>query len=104
MNWIITDNNTKINSIDIPAISIDEIKLDFCKLNHRLIGFFGKQEFDNVRLFVILADDKVGKIYVTSTLFYPETKSYESFTHSRSRRRKVVYDFGRNGNSQKASC
>ena len=80
MNWIITDNNTKINSIDIPTISIDEIKLDFCKLNHRLIGFFGKQEFDNVRLYVILADDKVGKIYVTSTLFYPETKAYESFT------------------------
>ena len=82
MNWIITENNKRINSNDIPTISIDEIKLDFCKLNHRLIGFFGKQEFENIRLYVVLADDKVGKIYVTSSLFTPNIRSYESFTQS----------------------
>lgn len=80
MNWLIVENNKKINSNDIPTISIDEIKLDFCKLNHRLIGFFGKQEFENVRLYVVLADDKVGKIYVTSSLFGQDVKEYESFT------------------------
>ena len=80
MNWIITENNKRINSNEIPTISIDEIKLDFCKLNHRLIGFFGKQEFDNIRLYIILSDDKVGRLYVTSTLFSPDIKSYESFT------------------------
>ena len=82
MNWIITENNKRINSNDIPTISIDEIKLDFCKLNHRLIGFFGKQEFENIRLYVVLADDKVGKIYVTSSLFTPNIRSYESFSQS----------------------
>lgn len=82
MNWIITENNKRINANDIPTLSIDEIKLDFCKFNHRLIGFFGKQEFENVRLFVILADDKVGKLYITSTLFTPNMTSYESFTQS----------------------
>ncbi len=82
MNWIITENNKKINANDIPTVSIDEIKLDFCKFNHRLIGFFGKQEFENVRLFVVLADDKVGKLYITSTLFTPNMTSYESFTQS----------------------
>lgn len=80
MNWIITENNTKVNAYDIPTVSIEEIKTDFQKLNHRLIGFFGKQEYENVRLYVFLADDKVGKIYITSTLFNKEQKNYESFT------------------------
>lgn len=80
MNWIITENNKKINTQDIPTISIEEIKKDFEQMNHRLIGFFGKEEFGNIRLFVILADDKVGKLYITSTLFSQETKYYDSFS------------------------
>ena len=80
MNWIITENNKKISSNDIPTISIEEIKSDYAELRHRLIGFFGKQEFDNVRLYIVLSDDKVGKLYITSTLFTPDVKSYESFT------------------------
>ena len=82
MNWIITENNKKINAFDIPTISIDEIKADVEKMKMRVVGFFGKQEFDNVRLYVVMADDKVGKLYVTSTLFTPEMKSYESFTQT----------------------
>ena len=80
MNWIITENNRKINALDIPTASIEEIKSDVEKMKMRVIGFFGKQEFENVRLYVVLADDKVGKIYVTSSLFPPDVKSYESFT------------------------
>ena len=80
MNWIIFENNKKINAIDIPTSSIDEIKTDFGNMKMRLLAFFGKQEFENVRLYVVLADDKVGKLYATSVLFTPEVKSYESFT------------------------
>ena len=83
MNWIITENNKRINTFNIPTVSIEEIREDFGKLNMRLVGFFGKQEFENIRLFVILADDKVGKLYVTSSLFENlknGAKSYESFT------------------------
>ena len=80
MNWIITDNNKRICANDIPIVSLEDIKLDFEKLNLRLLGFFGKQEFDNVRLYVILADDKVGKIYITSSIFSQNIKSYQSFT------------------------
>lgn len=80
MNWIITENNKKFDALSIPIVSIDEIKADFEKMKMRLIGFFGKQEFEHVRLYVILADDKVGKFYVTSAVFPPEVKSYESFT------------------------
>ena len=82
MNWIITENNKKINALDIPTISIDKIRSDVEKMKMRVVGFFGKQEFENVRLYVVMADDKVGKLYVTSTLFRPNVKSYESFTQT----------------------
>lgn len=81
MNWLILENNNKINSNDIPTVSIDDIKSDFKKMNLRLLAFFGKQEFENIRLYVVLSDDKIGKIYVTSALFDKETKSYDSFTN-----------------------
>ena len=80
MNWIVIENNKRFNANEIPTISIEEIKSDFSNFNMRLLAFFGKQEFENVRLYVALADDKIGKIYVTSTLFSKEIKSYESFT------------------------
>ena len=80
MNWLITENNKKISTFDIPTVSLEEIKHDFAQMNMRLIGFFGKKEFENVRLYVILCDDKIGKIYITSTLFTKEIKTYESFT------------------------
>ena len=82
MNWIITENNKKINEFDIPTISVEEIKSDVEKMKMRVIGFFGKQEFENVRLYVVMADDKVGKIYITSAIFTPDVKSYESFTQT----------------------
>ncbi len=82
MNWIITENNKKINALDIPTASIEEIKSDIEKMKMRVIGFFGKKEFDNVRLYVILADDKIGKLYITSAVFTPDMKSYESFTQT----------------------
>lgn len=98
MNWLITENNRRLNSNDIPTITIEEIKSDYAKFGHRLIGFFGKQEFENVRLYVVLADDKVGRLYVTSTLFSPETKSYESFTQKYSQfhifEREFYEEFG----------
>ena len=80
MNWVIIENNTKINSNDIPTISIEEIKSDFGKFNYRLVGFFGKQEYENVRLYVVLSDDKIGKLYITSTLFDCNSKQYDSFS------------------------
>ena len=80
MNWVITENNKKIDANSIPIISIEEIKEDLRNFNKRLVGFFGKKEFENIRLYVVLADDKVGKFYLTSSLFTPEINSYESFT------------------------
>ena len=80
MNWIVTENNKAINALEIPTITIEELRNDFRQLNKRVICFFGKQEFNNVRLYVVLADDNGGKLYVTSVLFTPDIKSYESLT------------------------
>ena len=80
MNWITLENNTKINALLIPTITIDELRTDLENIKLRPIGFFGKKEFDNVRLYITLADDKEGKLYSSSVLFTPEVKSYESLT------------------------
>ena len=82
MNWVITENNRRINAADVPTISVEEIKSDVEQMKMRVVGFLGKQEFENVRLYVIMADDKVGKLYVTSTVFPPNVKSYQSFTQT----------------------
>lgn len=80
MNWIKTENNKKINALEIPTISIEQMRSDLKEMKLRPVGFFGKQEFENVRLYVTLADDKQGELYVSSVLFTPDIKSYNSFT------------------------
>lgn len=80
-NWIKTKNNTKINLQDIPALSIDELREEIIAINKRPIAFFGKDwGMGNTRLFVVLADDKNGELYVSSAMFGNERKSYESIT------------------------
>jgi len=80
MNLITLENNKKIDVASIPTITVEELREGLKDLKLRPIGFFGKKEFDNVRLYVTLADDKNGKINVLSILFTPEVKSYESLT------------------------
>ena len=80
MNWIKTKNNNKINALEIPTGTVEELKTDLRNMKYRPIGFFGKQEFSNVRLYVVLADDSFGDIYVSSILFNPNIKSYDSLT------------------------
>ena len=64
MNWLITENNKKINTYEIPIISIEDLRVEISNLRHRPIGFFGKQEYENVRLYVVLSDDKQGKLMI----------------------------------------
>ncbi len=79
--WIKVKNNTKINLSDIPGMGIDELRKQIIELDKRPIGFFGKDwGFGCVRLFVILADDANGDLYLSSAIFGPNDKSYESIT------------------------
>ena len=80
MNWITTKNNSKINTQDIPTLSVEEMRNELKTKNLRVVGFFGKQEFENVRLYIILADDKAGDLHISSLLFKEGEKSYNCFT------------------------
>lgn len=78
-----TKNNTKLNLSDIPIVSIEDLRKEVIDLNIRPVGFFGKDWGNGaVRLFVVLADDKNGDFYVSSSIFTENEKSYESFTQT----------------------
>lgn len=74
-------NNTVTNISDIPIVSITELRNEVVSLNKRPVGFFGqKTDGGETRLFVVLADDREGDIYVSSAKFSSDEKIYESFT------------------------
>ena len=80
MNWLITENKKRININEIPVLSINDLRLEIISLAKRVIAFFGKKENDNIRLFVVLADDNEGKLYISSTIFENNVNEYESLT------------------------
>lgn len=81
-NWIKTRNNTKVNLSVIPELSINDLRNEIILQAKRPVGFFGKDwGMGRTKLFVILADDKNGELYVSSALFGAEEKSYECLTN-----------------------
>ena len=80
MNWLITENKKRININEIPVLNINDLRLEIIKLSKRVIGFFGKKEDEKVRLFVVLADDNEGKLYISSSIFEQNMVEYESLT------------------------
>ena len=69
MNWFITENKKRVSIFDIPCLSIEELRQEIINLNKRVVGFFGKREDNNIKLFVVMADDSEGKLYISSCLF-----------------------------------
>ena len=82
MNWLISENKKRVNISEIPILNINDLRLEIIKLSKRVITFFGKQENDEVRLFVVLADDKEGKMYMSSAIFNNNETEYESLTQT----------------------
>ena len=83
MNWLTTTINTTIDINGIPVLDINELREEIINLKKRVVGFFGKKEWNGVRLFVTLADDKEAKLYLSSAFFDNNgTKEYESITQS----------------------
>ena len=81
MNWLTTTINKTIDINEIPVQNINDLREEIINLKKRVVGFFGKQEWNGVRLFVTLADDKEGKLYLSSTFFDNNgAKEYESIT------------------------
>ena len=80
MNWLITENKKRVNISEIPVLNFQNLREEIIKINKRIIGFFGKKEEENVRLFVVMADDNEGKLYISSSIFQKDVKEYESIT------------------------
>ena len=80
MNWLITENKKRVKINEIPVLKIEELRQAIVLLNKRVIGFFGQKENDNTKLFVVMADDENGKLYISSSIFAPDEKQYESLT------------------------
>ena len=79
-NWLITKSR-KVNINDIPVLSFAELRSAIISTRKRLIAFFGQKQNEDIKLFVILADDINSEFYLTSTIFDKEVKSYESLTN-----------------------
>ena len=81
MNWLITENNKPINVSEIPCLDISVLRQEILDIKKRVVGFFGKKEWNGVKLFVVLADDANAKLYLSSSFFDNScAKSYESIT------------------------
>ena len=81
MNWFVTTNNRTVDINDIPCLDMDTLRQEILDIKKRVVGFFGKREWNGVRLFVVMADDMEGKFYVSSAFFDNNgTKEYQSIT------------------------
>lgn len=77
MNWIITKNNKPLSLKELPVIPIRELReslIEKIKGGLRVIGFFGQKEFEQIKLYIILADDINSDILISSTLFNQNDK------------------------------
>ncbi len=80
MNWIITENNKPVDLKDIPCLGINDLRKEIIDLKKRVVGFFGTKVSDGVKLYVTMADDENGKLYISSSHFAEDEKSYDSIT------------------------
>ena len=80
-NWLLTKNNKRVNLLDIPTLEISQLRSEIISQGKRPVGFFGKDWGNgSTKLFVILADDLNGDLLISSAIFGPDEKSYESIT------------------------
>jgi len=82
MKYAISKNNQIINLKEIPVSSTDELRnelIHLCKAGKRVIGFFGCNEANAVKLYAILANDAKSEFLIFSAYFKKE-KSYPSIT------------------------
>lgn len=80
MNWLISENKKRVNISEIPVLKFEELREEILHLDKRVVGFFGKKEAEKTRLFVVMADDNEGKLYISSAVFEADVKQYEAIT------------------------
>ena len=83
MNWTELKNLQSVSTKEILQISFKDLReqlISAVKNGKRLVQFFGNQEKDCVRLYVIIADDNATGLYVASAKFTSE-KSFDSVSN-----------------------
>lgn len=80
MNYYVMKNNQRINLLDIPTIDFNTLRAQLAATNLRPVSFFGSDWGQNIKLFVVLADDEKGELLATSSLIDKNIKEYESIT------------------------
>ena len=80
MNWIETKNNEPVNLNEIPCLNIVDLRKEILEIKKRVVGFFGQPLGVGVKLFVVMADDEQGKLFISSAYFNENEKSYDSIT------------------------
>lgn len=82
MKWTTTKNNQIIKIKDIPVVDIQEFREEIiaqCKAHKRVIGFWGCDEKDKIKLYVVLADDAAHDLLVSSS-YIAKGQTYSSIT------------------------
>lgn len=82
MKWKILKNNQVVDLNEIPVLSVNELRDEIIRqyrTNKRVLGFWGCNESNDIRLYTILADDHKSELWVSSAYFKGE-KFYSSLT------------------------
>lgn len=80
MNWATIKNDQTIRIKDIPlAHDMSVLKSEIVSGRKRVVGFFGHEEGERVRLYVIMADDPASNLLVSS-LYLQKKQTYGSIT------------------------
>jgi len=84
IDWKRFNCSSLVNTADIPVVSLEELRDDITNKvrleEKRVLAFFGVKNNDNTVLYIILGDDTISRLFITSVIFSKDTKRYRSFT------------------------
>lgn len=84
MNWKRFNCSVPIRTDEIPVVTIEDLRADITQKvsaeDKRVIAFFGVPRGGSTVLYIILGDDTISRLFITSVLFERDEKSYRSLT------------------------
>ena len=84
MNWKKLTNQSCVKCSEIPLLPISDLRKELLqKVNDqekRVLSFFAVPQEDQTLLYVLLGDDTVSQLYLSSALFKKSDTSYPSMT------------------------
>jgi len=84
MNWKRFNCSALIKTHDIPVVTMEDLRIELTAKvrieDKRVLAFFGVKRGDSNILYIILGDDTISRLFITSVEFDKDTRSYRSFT------------------------